>query len=168
MQGRVVITGMGTINALGLSVTETWENILNGVSGVGKISSFDASGLRAQIACEVNDFDPHIYMSPRETRRRDRVEQLAAAAVQEAIQNSGIEVEKIEKFRVGVIISSAMGGLHTLYDAFNTVQEKGPNRVSAFAIPMLMTNGSAGMVAIDYGFQGCAVFYLNVLMHLRA
>jgi len=154
MQGRVVITGMGTVNALGLSVKETWENILKGVSGVGRISSFDASGLRVQIACEVKDFDPHMYMSPRATRRRDRFEQLAAAAVKEAIQNSGIEVEKIEKFRVGVIISSAMGGLHTLYDAFNTVQEKGPNRVSAFAIPMLMTNGSAGMVAIDYGFQG--------------
>jgi len=107
MQARVVITGMGTLNALGLSVNETWENIIKGVSGVGRISSFDASGLRVQIACEVQDFDPLIYMSPREARRRDRVEQLAAAAVQEAIQNSGIEVEKIEKFRVGVIISSA-------------------------------------------------------------
>jgi beta-ketoacyl-acyl-carrier-protein synthase II len=154
MQGRVVITGMGTVNALGLTVNETWGNILKGISGVGRISSFDASGLRVQIACEVKDFDPHIYMSPRETRRRDRVEQLAAAAVKEAIQNSGIEVENTEKFRVGVIISSAMGGLQTLYDTYTTVREKGPNRVSPFAIPMLMTNGSAGMVAIDYGFQG--------------
>ena len=154
MQGRVVITGMGTINALGLSVNETWGNILKGVSGVGRISSFDASGLRVQIACEVKDFDPHIYMSPRETRRRDRVEQLAAAAVKEAVHNSGIEVENTDKFRIGVIISSAMGGLQTLYDTYTTVREKGPNRVSPFAIPMLMTNGSAGMVAIDYGFQG--------------
>jgi len=154
MQGRVVITGMGTVNALGLSVNETWNNILMGVSGVGRISSFDASGLRVQIACEVKDFDPHIYMSPRETRRRDRVEQLAAAAVKEAIYNSGIEVENTDKFRVGVIISSAMGGLQTLYDTYTIVREKGPNRVSPFAIPMLMTNGSAGIVAIDYGFQG--------------
>ncbi|MFC2052696.1 beta-ketoacyl-ACP synthase II [Chloroflexota bacterium] len=154
MQGRVVITGMGTVNALGLSVNETWENIIKGVSGVRRISSFDPSRLNVQIACEVKDFNPHKYMTPRETRRRDRFEQLAAAAVQEAIQNSGIEVEKTDKFRVGVIISSAMGGLKTLYDAFNTVQEKGSNRVSPFAIPMLMTNGSAGMVAIDYGFQG--------------
>ena len=154
MEERVVITGMGTVNALGLSVNETWNNILKGVSGVGRISSFDASGLRVQIACEVKDFDPHIYMSPRETRRRDRVEQLAAAAVKEAVHNSGIEVENTDKFRIGVIISSAMGGLQTLYDTYTTVREKGPNRVSPFAIPMLMTNGSAGMVAIDYGFQG--------------
>jgi 3-oxoacyl-(acyl-carrier-protein) synthase len=79
---KIVVTGMGTINPLGLTVEETWKNLVNGVSGVGKITLFDASNLQVQIACEVKNFDPKAYMSAKQARRRDRFEQMAAAAAQ--------------------------------------------------------------------------------------
>ena len=163
MQERIVITGMGTVNPLGLSVTETWENIINGVSGVGPITSFDSSSVRVNIACEIKGFCPEDFMSAKDARRRDRVEQLGAAAAKQAIHQSGILDSKIDRTRTGVIISSAVGGLNTLHNTFKTIEEKGANRVSAFAIPMLMANGSSGMVAIEYGFQGpCFLFsYTN-------
>jgi beta-ketoacyl-acyl-carrier-protein synthase II len=114
----------------------------------------DASHLQVQIACEVKGFQPDNYMEPREARRRDRFEQFAAASAQEALRQSGLEVSESDAARVGVIISSAIGGLNSTMDTANTLRESGPRRVSPFAIPMLMANGAAGMVSIDYGFRG--------------
>lgn len=154
MEDRVVITGLGTVNPLGLTVDETWENIKNGVSGVGEITCFDPSSVHVKLACEVKGFNPENYLPAKEARRRDRVELLATAAASQAIHQSGILDSNIDPDLIGVIISSAVGGLHTLHQAFKTIVEKGTNRVSAFTIPMMMTNGSAGMVSIDYGFHG--------------
>jgi 3-oxoacyl-[acyl-carrier-protein] synthase II len=151
---RVVITGMGAVSPLGLTVKETWENAVNGVSGVGPITAFDASDLLVRIACEVKNFTPENYMAAREVRRRDRFEQLAAAAVQEALAQSGLQKESVNPLRVGVVVSSAIGGLHALRDAVLAAEGENPRHISPFAIPMLMSNGASGMIAIDYGFQG--------------
>ena len=154
MQERVVVTGMGTVNPIGLTVAETWQNVINGVSGVGPITLFDASTLLVQIACEVKGFRPEEYIDAREARRRDRFEQLAAAAAKEAICQAGLEVDEANSGRIGVVISSAIGGIGTTQDGIMVMKEQGPRRISPFVIPMLMSNGAAGLVAIDYGFRG--------------
>lgn len=155
---KIVITGMGTVNPLGLTVAESWQNVINGVSGVGPITLFDtenwAHEWTVKIAAEVKNFDPTQYMDAKEARRRDRFEQLAAAAAKEAIQASGLEITEANTGRIGVIISSAIGGLKTLQDSVFTLKDEGARKVSPFMIPMLMSNGASGLVAIDYGIKG--------------
>jgi 3-oxoacyl-[acyl-carrier-protein] synthase II len=154
MQERIVVTGMGTVNPLGLSVSETWKNVTEGVSGVGPITLFDSSPLNVHIAAEAHGFDPERYMDSKETRRRDRYEQLATAAAQEALSSSGLQVTEANAQRIGVVISSAIGGLKALQDAVIMNHMEGPRKVSPFLIPMLMSNGASGLVAIDYGIKG--------------
>lgn len=156
MQGRIVITGMGTVNPLGLCVNETWDNLIAGVSGVGAITLFDsrAAALQVHIAAEVKGFTPENYMDAKEARRRDRFEQFAIAASKEALTHSGLQITDSNAGRIGVIISSAIGGLHSLQDAILTNFTEGPRRVSPFMIPMLMANGGAGMAAIEFGIKG--------------
>ncbi|MFO7624820.1 MAG: beta-ketoacyl-ACP synthase II [Anaerolineales bacterium] len=154
MPEKIVITGMGAISPLGLSVAQTWQNALDGVSGVGPITLFDAADFQVQVAAEVKGFQPEAYMPARDARRRDRFEQLASAAASQAIQQAGLEVSDGEAGRVGVIVSSAVGGLSSLQDTILTVAHDGPRRVSPFAIPMLMSNGGAGIISIDNGFRG--------------
>ena len=156
MSERVVVTGMGAITPLGLSAAESWQNALEGVSGLGPITHFDTSDFLIKVACEVKDFDPGDFMSSRDARRRDRFEQFAVAAAKEAIEHSGLEVNEANAGRVGVMLSSAIGGLQSLEDGVVTLLESGPRRVSPFLIPMLMPNGGAGLVGIDYGCQGPA------------
>ncbi len=153
MSEKVVITGMGTVNPLGLTVKESWESARNGMSGVAPITLFDASSLLVKIACEVKNFNPDAYMNPKEARRRDRFEQLAAAAVREALCQAALESVP-EAERVGVIVSSAIGGFNSMADAVTTIVKEGARRISPFAIPMLMSNGAAGLIAIDHGFKG--------------
>jgi beta-ketoacyl-acyl-carrier-protein synthase II len=156
MQDRIVITGMGTVNPLGLNVQESWANVIAGKSGVGPITLFDshAANLNVHIAAEVKNFKPEEFMDAREARRRDRFEQFAAAAAKEAIENSGLQVTEANAGRIGVIISSAIGGLHSLQEAILTNHKEGPRKVSPFLIPMLMANGGAGMTAIEFGIKG--------------
>ena len=156
MQDRIVITGMGTVNPLGLNVAGTWNNLINGVSGVGPITLFDsrAANLQVHIAAEVKGFKPEEYMDAKEARRRDRFEQFAVAAAKEALLHSGLEITEKNSGRIGVMISSAIGGLYSLQEAILTNYNEGPKRVSPFLIPMLMANGGAGMVAIEYGIKG--------------
>ncbi|WKZ50433.1 MAG: beta-ketoacyl-ACP synthase II [Anaerolineales bacterium] len=151
---KIVITGMGTVNPLGLSVAESWQAAVNGVSGVGPITQFDATEYLVKIACEARNFNPENYMDAREARRRDRFEQLAAAAVKEAVEQSSLRVTEENAPRIGVVISAAIGGLKSLEEVIFTVRDVGPRRVSPFAIPMLMPNGASGLVAIDYGITG--------------
>lgn len=150
---KVVITGMGTINALGKSVAETWDAIVNGVSGVGPITLFDAADLQVKIACEVKNFNPDDFLSAKESRRRDRFEQFATIAADEAIRQSGLSFAENSE-RIGVIVSSAIGGFTSTIEGEHTLLEQGARRVSPFLIPMLMSNGAAGMLAIDYGIHG--------------
>jgi 3-oxoacyl-[acyl-carrier-protein] synthase II len=154
MQEKIVITGMGAISPLGLSVQESWENAVAGHSGVGSITLFDASDFQVQIAAEVKNFHPEAYMPAREARRRDRFEQFASAAASQAIHQAGLQPSEQEAERIGVIVSSAVGGLSSLQDTILTVAHNGPRRVSPFAIPMLMSNGGAGIISIDNGYRG--------------
>ena len=158
---RVVITGMGTVNPVGLNVEETWKNLLAGVSGVGPITLFDTSNLLVKIACEVKNFNPEAYMPVKEARRRDRYEWFAAAASQEAIRQAGITTSEAQAGRIGVIFSSAIGGISTLLDAFDTLQKEGPRRISPYVIPQFITDGAAGMISIDNGFRGPAMSIIS-------
>jgi len=151
---RIVITGMGTVNPLGMSVAETWRNLTNGVSGVGPIMQFDHSNLMVHIACEVKNFEPEKYMDSKEARRRDRFEQFASVAADQAIADAGLTVTESNAPRIGIIVSSAIGGLKSIADAVLTNDKEGPRRVSPFLIPMLMANGAAGLIAIDHGIKG--------------
>ena len=154
MQTRVVITGMGTINPLGHTVASTWQALLDGISGVGPITQCDTSDLLVQIACEVKEFDPAAHMEVREARRRDRFEQLAAVVARQALVQAGLEIEPDRAGRIGVIISSAVGGLASMEEGIIAVETVNPRRVSPFVIPMFMSNGAAGLVAIDIGAKG--------------
>jgi 3-oxoacyl-[acyl-carrier-protein] synthase II len=154
MPDKVVITGMGTVSPIGLSVQETWENTVNGISGVGPITLFDADDYLVKHACEVKEFHPEAYLDAREIRRRDRFEQFASAASKEAILQAGLEVSEKESGKVGVIISSAIGGLQATTDNLRILVDNGPRRISPFVIPMMMPNGAAGLIAIDNGFRG--------------
>jgi len=154
MQEKVVITGMGTVNAVGHSLKETWENIINGVSGMGPITAFDVSEYLVKVACEVKDFDASEYLGAREARRRDSFEQFASVAANEALAQSGLEIDEENAHRVGVIVSSAIGGLKALEESHRQLLEGGPRKVNPFAIPMLMPNGAAGMIGIDHGLRG--------------
>lgn len=151
---KVVITGMGTVNPLGLTVEESWRNAINGVSGVRRITHFDPSALNVHIAAEVKNFAPENYMDAKEARRRDRFEQLAVAAAKDAIASSGLEITEENAGRIGVLVSSAIGGIKSLSDAVITNYTEGPRRVSPFLIPMLMPNGAAGMIAIEFQIKG--------------
>jgi 3-oxoacyl-[acyl-carrier-protein] synthase II len=151
---KVVITGMGTVNPLGLTVKESWQNVVNGVSGVGPITLFDPGPLNIHFAAEVKNFDPGNYMDPKEARRRDRFEQLGVAAAKNAIADSGLEITDANRGRIGVLVSSAIGGIKSLSDAVIINHEEGPRRVSPFLIPMLMPNGASGMIAIENQIKG--------------
>lgn len=154
MTERVVVTGLGAVSPLGLTAAESWKNALNGVSGVGPITHFDPSEHLVKIAAEVKNFDPEIYVPAREVRRRDRFELLAAAAAREAIEQSGLQVSGTDPSRIGTIVSSAIGGVRAFQDAVEAVVEHSPRKVSPFTIPMMMANGAAGLISIDYGFCG--------------
>jgi 3-oxoacyl-[acyl-carrier-protein] synthase II len=151
---RVVITGMGTVSPLGLTVEASWKNAVNGVSGVAPITLFDSSPLNVHFAAEVKGFEPDHYMDTKEARRRDRFEQLGVAAAKEALESSGLEITESNAGRIGVLVSSAIGGIKSLQDAVIMNHTEGPRRVSPFLIPMLMPNGAAGMIAIDHQIKG--------------
>jgi len=151
---RVVITGMGTVNPLGLTVQSTWKNAIEGVSGVGPITLFDASTMGVQIAAEVRGFNPADHMDAKEARRRDRVQQLGVAAAHQALVSSGLEITESNSERVGVVMSSGGGGLQSFQDGVISIHTDGPRRVSPFMIPMFMPNGTAGVVGIDHGITG--------------
>jgi beta-ketoacyl-acyl-carrier-protein synthase II len=154
MLEKVVITGMGTVNALGNSVEESWDNAVNGVSGLGPITQFDTSDFLVKIACEVKNFDPTQHVDAREVRRRDRYQLFAAAAVAQALEQSALEITEANAARVGMVISAAIGGLGALEESVIAVHERGPRRASPFMIPMMMPNGAAGLAGIDHGAKG--------------
>ena len=154
MHEKVVITGRGTINPLGHNFKDTWENLLNGVSGVGPLTLFDTSEFLVKIACEVKDFNPGDYLNPKEARRMDRYEQFSLIAAREALDNSGLEITDQNAGRIGVIVSSAIGGFTTLQEAAYIVRDQGPRKMNPFLIPMVMPNGGAGMIGIESGARG--------------
>ena len=152
---RVVITGLGAITPVGNNVETFWANLKKGVSGIGKIEAFDTTGYDCQIGGEVRGFDPKPFFSnPKDIRRTDRFAQLALAAAKMALENSGIDLEKLDRNRFGVIVSSGIGGLKTLEDQYTVLVTKGPSRNSPFTIPMLISNMASGLISMEYGLHG--------------
>jgi 3-oxoacyl-[acyl-carrier-protein] synthase II len=152
---RVVITGMGAITPVGNDVETFWSSLKNGVSGIRRIEGFDTSDFDCQIGGEVRDFDPKPYFkNPKDVRRTDRFAQLAMAASKMAMQDSGIDLEKVRRDRFGVIVSSGIGGLRTLQDQHTVLMTKGPSRNSPFTIPMLISNMASGLISMEYCQQG--------------
>jgi len=153
---RVVVTGLGAITPLGSSVPKLWENILNGVSGAGPITHFDASQFKTQFACEVKDFDPFQYFEKKEIRKVDPYAQYAIAAAKQAIENCGINLETVDKDEVGVIFSSGIGGITTFEQEVSNYflnKEMGP-KFNPFFIPKMISDIAAGQISILYGFKG--------------
>lgn len=154
MVERIVITGVGAVSPLGLSAQASWENAVNGVSGVGPNTQFDTTDYRVKIACEVKNFVAENYMDRRNARRYDRYEQFAIAAAQEAITQSGLEATDENAERIGVIVSSSVGGLGAFGEAAIVVDQEGPRKISPFIIPKMMSNGGAGMIGIAHNLKG--------------
>jgi 3-oxoacyl-[acyl-carrier-protein] synthase II len=154
MNRRVVVTGMGAITPIGNNVEEFFDNVQAGKCGIDFIKCFDTEGYTAKTAAEVKDFDPKNYMDPKEARRMDRFSQFAVAAAKEAVENSGIDLEKIDHERFGVIVGSGIGGIGLIEKETKTLMEKGPKRVNPLFIPMTITNMAAGNIAIKYGAMG--------------
>ena len=151
---RVVVTGLGLITPLGHNVPDTWRAILAGESGLGPFTLIEKGEHTSGGLCEVKDFDPVTYLGRREARRRDRFQQFAAVAAQEAIAQSGLEVTEDNRERVGIFFGTGVGGIQTLVEQEQLRQEKGLRRMSPFGITMIMPNGAAGLLAIDYGIHG--------------
>jgi 3-oxoacyl-[acyl-carrier-protein] synthase II len=152
---RVVITGMGVVTPIGNDLATFWSNLKNGVSGIRRIEALDPSPFDCQIAGEVRGFDPKPYFkNPKEVRRTDRFAQLAMAAAKMSMSDSGIDLEKINHDRFGVIVSSGIGGLKTLEDQHTILLTKGPSRNSPFTIPMLISNMASGLISMEFGLRG--------------
>ena len=153
-QRRVVITGLGTYNPLGNDVQTTWDQLIAGQSGIDKITHFDASEYKTQIAGEVKGFDPKALFGRKEARRMARVTQLALAATQQALDDAQFNGTGVNKDRVGVIMGSGMGSLDPVIDNLNTFNTRGPYRVSPFFVPMMLADTPAAIVSITHGFRG--------------
>ncbi|HQK94678.1 MAG TPA: beta-ketoacyl-ACP synthase II [Armatimonadota bacterium] len=151
---RVVITGMGCVTPIGIGVAETWESLLAGRSGIDHISSFDASKYSVRIAGEVKNFDPTAFLDRKAARRLDRFVQLAHAAAAEAIEASRLPINDATRARIGVIIGSGIGGMNTLEREHAALLERGPDRVSPFFIPMMISNMAAGHLSMHFGVEG--------------
>ena len=149
---RVVVTGMGLVSPCGNSVEESWRNILDGVSGIDRITAFDVSDYASQIGGEVKNFDPLQFMDKKEARRTDRSVQLALAAATEAMKSVDEEVGDRDRF--GTIIGSGIGGISTFEEQHTVLLEKGPSRISPFFIPMMISDMAAGQVSIRFGLKG--------------
>jgi 3-oxoacyl-[acyl-carrier-protein] synthase II len=152
---RVVITGMGVVTPLGSELETFWDNLLKGRSGIGRITRFDTADYDCRIAGEVRDFEPrNVFNNPKDVKRTDRFTQMAMGAAKMAMKDSGIDMEKTNRERFGVIVSSGIGGLKTLEDQHSALVNKGPSRVSAFTIPMLISNMASGLISMEFGLQG--------------
>ncbi|MEJ2154186.1 MAG: beta-ketoacyl-ACP synthase II [Desulfobacteraceae bacterium] len=154
MERRVVITGIGLITPLGIGVDESWAGIIAGKSGVGEITRFNASVYSTRIAAEVKGFNAEDFMEKKEAKRMETFIQYAVAATRMAIDDSGLVIDDDNSNRVGVLTGCGLGGLNMLEITANTVDTKGPKRVSPFFIPMLIGNMAPGMISIIFGAKG--------------
>ena len=154
MTSRVVITGIGIISPVGLNRATTWKNLLAGKSGIDRITSFDTEGFRTTIAAEVKGFDPEGTLGKKQARRMDRFTQLGAVASLEAVEHSNIKIVPENAERIGVMITSGIGGLMTLSEQMIVLQERGASRVSPFMVPMMMPDMASGQVSMMLGAKG--------------
>ncbi len=151
---RVVVTGLGTVTPVGNNVPTMWQGLMEGKSGIGTTTSFDASPFDSHISGEVKDFDPNPYLNAKEQRRTERFVQFAVAAASQALADSGLDISKEDPFRCGVMIGSGIGSMRLMEIQHQNLMERGPSKLSPFMIPMMIVNMAAGQVSISTGFKG--------------
>jgi 3-oxoacyl-[acyl-carrier-protein] synthase II len=151
---RVMITGVGVVSPLGNDVETLWTNLVAGVSGAGPITRFDASNLDSRFACEVKDFSVEGVLDRKDAKRMDRFVQYAAVAAHGAMQWARLDLDAVDRDRVGVVIGSGIGGMETFETQHRILLEKGPSRVSPYFIPMMISDMAAGQVSIQFGLRG--------------
>lgn len=154
MSRRVVVTGVGVVSPIGNNVPAFWNSILEGRSGAGPITQFDASDYKTRFAMEVKDFDPSERIDRKTLRHLDRFVQLALFAAGEAIEDSALDINKEDPRNIGVVIGSGIGGLNEIESQSTVLRERGPGRISPFFIPKMMVNAASGQIAIAHGYQG--------------
>ncbi len=157
MNRRVVVTGISAITSLGRKLDETWTRLCNGESGVRTIKGFDPSRFRAQIGGEILDWSTDGYLPHKEARRVDRFAQLGLVSGIDAVEDSGLDFDREDRFRCGVVLGSGIGGLLEIEDQHTRLLSKGPGKISAFTIPKLMANAASGQVSIRFGLRGLNV-----------
>ena len=154
MSRRVVVTGMGCISPVGNNVKETWESILAGRSGAAMITHFDASRHKTRFAAEVKGFDPVASFGPRDSRKMDRFTQFAVFVAMQALEQAELQIDDSNRDRVGIVVGSGIGGIGTLLENADVMRERGPERVSPFLVPMMISDSAPGMLAIRVGARG--------------
>ena len=154
MKKRVVVTGLGCVSPVGNNVADTWSALIAGKSGAAPITHFDASRHKTKFAAEVKGFDGPSMFGAREARKMDRFVQFATAATLEALAQAKFTVDESNRDRVGILIGSGIGGINTMLEEVETLRERGPDRVSPFLIPMMISDSAAGMIAIRVGARG--------------
>ena len=157
MSRRVVVTGMGAITPIGLSVEEFWQNVKKGEIGFGPITRFDTTDYKAHLAAEVKGFEGKNYMDPKAAKRMELFCQYAVAATREAMEDAGLDMEKEDPFRVGVSVGSGIGSLQAMEREHAKLLEKGPSRVNPLLVPMMICNMAAGNVSIQFGLKGKSI-----------
>jgi len=151
---RIAVTGVGCVCPVGNDIDSAWENILAGRSGIGRITAFDPSAMESQIAAEVKGFDPSSLIGRKELRRMDRYTQFAVIAAYEAVRRSGLALPIPAPERIGVMVGSGLGGIGTLLNEVGVFQRSGPQRISPFLIPMMLSDSAGGQIAILFGARG--------------
>ena len=154
---RVVVTGMGAITPIGLSVEEFWENVKAQKVGIDTITKFDTSDYKVKLAAEVKGFDPMQYMDFKQAKRMEAFSQYAVAAAKQAIEDSGLDIEKEDPYMVGTAIGSGIGSLDAMEREHKKLIEKGPSRINPLLVPLMITNMAAGNVAIAFGLKGKSI-----------
>jgi len=154
MRKRVVITGAGVVSPVGNTLPDTWTALIAGKSGAAPITSFDASRLKTRFAAEVKNFDGPALLGVREARKLDRFAQFALVSTMEAVAQAGLTATDDNRDRIGVLVGSGIGGVRTLYEQLEIFNTRGPERVSPFLVPMMITDSAAGNIAILFGFRG--------------
>ena len=154
MKTRVVVTGMGAITPIGNDVESFWQGLKDKTVGIGHITYFDTTDYKCKLAAEVKGFDPKQYMDAKAARRMEAFSQFAVAASKEALEQSGIDMEKEDPYRVGVCVGSGIGSLQAMEKDVKKLNDKGPSRVNPLLVPLMISNMAAGNVAIQFGLKG--------------
>jgi len=157
---RVVVTGMGTVTPVGLDIATTWDSLVNGRSGIARITRFDPSPYETQIAGELKGFEPSAYMDKKDVRRTDRFTHYSVAAASQALKDAKLETVA-DPERVGTAIATGVGGLETLIDSILLMEKRGPSRLSPFLVPMLMANAASAQVSMQFGLKGPSLTHVS-------
>ena len=154
MKRRVVVTGLGAVTPIGNTVEQFWSGIKEGKVGIGEITRFDTADYKVKLAAEVKEFNPKDYMDAKAAKRMEPFAQYAVAAAKEAYEDSGLDIEKEDPFRAGVIVGSGIGSLETVEREYTKIQTKGPGKVHPLMVPLMISNMAAGNISIQLGFRG--------------